>query len=455
MARLRPAARALLLFVVLGGAAALLGWALAGYRAGDGDVKITLAEPRALVLMAECVALGVVAQHFSIPTSPNHKVAISDAAFLAGLLLFGAPVGTLLVGVGELIGQSTLMLRGLRGRISILFNTGQLSLSMGLAGLAYHALPSPWELPIAAVVWYLTNTWLVAVMSGLQFRLSLRDMLDLWSIGRRQDAMQVAGLVFMAWLMTRSAIYDPWVLLLMLVPGAVVYLSMQRSVQLAEQTIEAVETLADVVDERDRYTFQHSKRVSAYAEQIARALRLPREQVETIRLAARVHDLGKVGIPDEVLHKPGKLEPDEWELMQQHAEKGYHILSRFPTYRDGRELVRAHHERWDGKGYPRRLKGDAIQLGAQIIAVADTFDAMTSDRPYRRALPVAVALAELANGKGAQWHAEVVQAALRALTPAPAPATPAAPTPAPTPPSPPVQPASTPVSTPVPAAAVA
>jgi HD-GYP domain-containing protein (c-di-GMP phosphodiesterase class II) len=153
--------------------------------------------------------------------------------------------------------------------------------------------------------------------------------------------------------------------------------------------------------------------------------------VETIRSAARVHDLGKIGVPDDVLRKPGKLTDEEWQLMRQHAEKGYQVLARFPEYTAGREMVHAHHEHWDGSGYPRGLAGNAIPLGAQIIAAADTFDAMTSDRPYRKALPIEVAAAELARGRGRQWSPAVIDAAMRSIIPSHVAANVAAPPPRP------------------------
>src|SRR5947209_909384 len=173
--------------------------------------------------------------------------------------------------------------------------------------------------------------------------------------------------------------------------------------------------LAGGVDRRDPYTFQHSQSVADHSVRTARRLGLPDREVEVIRLAARVHDLGKIAIPDEVLHKAGRLTAAEFELMKKHPETGAEILAKFPAYRHGRELVLAHHERIDGLGYPRGLAGAAIALGARIIAVADSWDAMTSDRPYRKALEAEVALGELLRGRGTQWDASVVDAFAESL----------------------------------------
>jgi HD-GYP domain-containing protein (c-di-GMP phosphodiesterase class II) len=196
----------------------------------------------------------------------------------------------------------------------------------------------------------------------------------------------------------------------MVIPTAVVYLSTKRAVLLYEQTIAAVEAMADIVDKRDRYTAEHSMRVAANVAVIAPAMGLSREEVESIRLAARVHDLGKIALPDSILGKDGKLTGGEFALMKEHPRHGWEILSNFPQYRKGRNIVLAHHERIDGKGYPRGLRGKQIPIGAQILAVADALDAMTSDRPYRRALPLHQAMTELRLGRGTQWSAAVVDA---------------------------------------------
>ena len=179
----------------------------------------------------------------------------------------------------------------------------------------------------------------------------------------------------------------------MLAPIAGLQLALKRAVQMREQTMAAVESMADVVDRRDPYTGQHSRSVAEYSVRIARQLHLPESEVELIRLAARVHDLGKIAVPDEVLHKEGRLTDEEFAIMKQHPATGAEILAKFPEYRRGRELVLAHHERIDGRGYPARPGGADDSAGRAIIAVADAWDAMTSDRPYRTALDPHVALA--------------------------------------------------------------
>ena len=172
--------------------------------------------------------------------------------------------------------------------------------------------------------------------------------------------------------------------------------------------------LAEALDIRDTGTGQHSHTVARYAELMARELGLEEERVERVRLAGVLHDIGKIGISDRVLTKPGPLDKCEWQEMYTHPEIGARLLSR-PEFADLREWILAHHERPDGLGYPHALRADQIPIEARILAVADAYEAMTADRCYRAALGEAAARAELEGGAGTQFDASVVAAFLRAL----------------------------------------
>ena len=178
--------------------------------------------------------------------------------------------------------------------------------------------------------------------------------------------------------------------------------------------LSGIRTLAATVDAKDSYTHGHSERVAAYARAIALTMRLPQLEVETIELAGLLHDIGKIGVPDAVLQKPGRLDPNERTLIEQHADLGARILSDNPALMPLVPLVRHHHERYDGGGYPSGLRGEEIPLGAAIICVADTFDTMTTDRPYRRAPGLAEARDEIIRCGGQQFDPRVVTAFLRA-----------------------------------------
>src|SRR6202142_3355457 len=170
-----------------------------------------------------------------------------------------------------------------------------------------------------------------------------------------------------------------------------------------------LETLGDALDLKDRETEGHSKRVTAFTIAIARAMGLPRDQINTIARGAFLHDIGKIAIPDKILNKPGKLTKEEMDVMQEHAYHGYQIVKKIPFLNEAADIVYSHQERFDGTGYPRGLKGEQIPLGARIFSVADTLDAITSDRVYRAARSLTAARKEIQEWSGRQFDPEVVE----------------------------------------------
>jgi len=198
-------------------------------------------------------------------------------------------------------------------------------------------------------------------------------------------------------------------------------------VSLAHQVAPAIETvrmyevlretfygvsmaLAEALEKRDYYTGGHTNRVSSYCMSIGSRLQLGEKEMESLWLASILHDVGKIGVKDDVLQKAGRLDENEFKLMSLHSQYGSEILSHIKSHRAVIPGVRGHHEQYDGNGYPDGLKADQIPLIARIITVADAFDAMTSDRPYRKALTNKQAYAELERCKGAQFDPEVVDA---------------------------------------------
>jgi putative nucleotidyltransferase with HDIG domain len=173
-----------------------------------------------------------------------------------------------------------------------------------------------------------------------------------------------------------------------------------------------VGALAKLLDLRDGYTGSHAEEVVALCDAIARHLQLPLVTVRELEVAARLHDLGKIGVPDVILHKPGRLTPAEWEVMRMHPGWGAEALGSVPGGAGVAAAVRGHHERWDGRGYPDELAGEEIPIASRIIAVADAWHAMTSNRSYRRALDEEHARQELRDGAGAQFDPTVVEALL-------------------------------------------
>jgi len=177
--------------------------------------------------------------------------------------------------------------------------------------------------------------------------------------------------------------------------------------------LNAITALAYALEAKDRYTSGHSQRVTEISVAIVKELGMPQGSIDEIRLAGLIHDIGKIGVRESVLNKPAKLTDDEFKHIKSHCDVGEHILTPIVEDEEILKMVRHHHERYDGTGYPDRLKGEQIPLGARILAVADTFDAMTSERPYREAMSDETACAEIERCKGTQFDPEVADAFLR------------------------------------------
>jgi putative nucleotidyltransferase with HDIG domain len=185
--------------------------------------------------------------------------------------------------------------------------------------------------------------------------------------------------------------------------------------QINEGYLKTITTLALIIDARDPYTKRHSENVTRYSLAIADEMRFNATQKEILRRAALLHDIGKIAIRDDVLLKSGKLTTEEYEQIKMHAVRGEEIVKSLPFLKDVANLVRHHHERYDGKGYPDGRSVDGIELGAKIMAVADTFDAMTTDRPYRKALTLEMAKEELLRNKSIQFDPRVVDNFVKVL----------------------------------------
>lgn len=172
--------------------------------------------------------------------------------------------------------------------------------------------------------------------------------------------------------------------------------------------LSAIESLVTALEAKDAYTYGHSSQVSVMADAVAERLKVGQQERFRIKIAALLHDIGKIGVPDKVLNKTDKLDDDERKIIQEHPVIGAKILAGIPALVKVTEIVKHHHARWDGAGYPEALAGEDIPLGARIIAVADTFQAMTSDRPYRKGMDHEVAMAEIRRCAGSQFDPAIV-----------------------------------------------
>ena len=319
---------------------------------------------------------------------------------------------------------STLIVQGVlqrRPAVRVTHNAAIYVLGAFAAAAAYEALGGTLgrvvfphgALPLAAcgLTFFLVNSTCVSLALGLT------SGPGTWRIWQRNFQSGILHhLSFLALGMLSAVVWSTngvWALLLVALPVLVSRYAFKISVELKSDLKDFVRTLTEVLEEVDPYTRHHSVRVSEYSVRLARGLKRPEHDVEEIEYAALVHDLGKIGPQHQyILQKPGALSHEEQRTLRAHPAAGAEIVAKVRTLRRVSEIVRAHHERPDGQGYPFGLRSEDVPLGARILNVADAFDAMTSDRPYRRALPVDAALHELERGAGTQFDAEVVRCLL-------------------------------------------
>jgi putative nucleotidyltransferase with HDIG domain len=349
------------------------------------------------------------AQLRPVHIGPKLKVTVEDAATFAAALTLQPFAALLVAAGGTLIGlrftrRATWYNRG--------FNASVVTLGTGTAAVVYGSLGQGPDIDFlaataAAFAKLGVESAIVEIAISLQLR---RAPFVNWWQTNRSDMPHHAALYLLGLLAATALDGHPWALVLFLAPVAVVYVALRDVSRLREQTRAAILELADMIDLRDHYTHGHSQRVAEYAERIARELGFSASQRELVREAARVHDIGKIGTADQFLLKAGPLSPEERGEMRRHAELGYKLLRRIPEFWAGAELVYAHHERPDGRGYPRGLHGDEVPFESAVISVADAYDAMTSDRPYRKAMGWDCARREFEAGRGTQWDARVVDA---------------------------------------------
>ncbi|MFQ5854936.1 MAG: HD-GYP domain-containing protein [Anaerolineae bacterium] len=274
------------------------------------------------------------------------------------------------------------------------------------------------SMPGVAVIALLTLEYQIFNYGLLVPGISLISRVPISSIWRSNFRDLIPQLIFTAPLGMLLALLmqqHPLTAILLLPPVYMMHRALELTVELRRQTTNALMAFADSVDKRDPATFQHSQRVAHMARAVAEQMGLPPDEAETIYLSARLHDLGKVGISDAVLLKPGRLTDDEYEVIKQHPVISADIVESFPTFRIGHDMIRHHHERYDGTGYPDRVAGEDIPIGARIIAVVDSYDAMTSDRPYRAGMPREKALRIILEERGKQLDARVVDAFLEVM----------------------------------------
>jgi putative nucleotidyltransferase with HDIG domain len=377
-------------------------------------------------------AVAILAERQSVKISANTEMSVSVFPILFAAVLYG-PLEAMVVGAAALAFECR------RPFARWVIWTFSRSLVGGMAGLAAYAVltaePSLGTLLLAAAAAALAeasadialNSLTVAVRASGSFADTARAMSRL--------SLSIVPLYtpVIAVLVYAYQELSPWTLFLFFVPA----LAAQRLLALYQEQRTLVDDLAKAnerleraglsfasalvaaLDARDRYTAGHSAAVAVYARDIAERLGLSEEQQQLTHLCGLVHDIGKVGLPPGLLEKPGALTLEERRIMQEHSEIGERILANVEDYHEIAKVVRHHHERWDGNGYPDRIAGPDIPLISRVIAVADAYNAMTSGRPYRDAMPSRVARLRLAQAVDTQFDTTVVAAFEAILASAP------------------------------------
>jgi putative nucleotidyltransferase with HDIG domain len=365
------------------------------------------------ILLAMILAAEILDVSFPSSVITFH-VSVSAAFCFAAGLTAGPVLGAVVVALAHTI--DGILVR--REAIKIVVNAAGLGLSTLLSGLVYFWIADPAvstigsvknlvAAAVAATVYTLVNTGTLALIVAPVMGVGTFQM---WRANFSGLYVELLTLATLGSVIPVLVSENPFAMVLLIVPLLIgPHLAFKGIRQAHMDARITMEGLADALERRDPYTYRHSIRVTEYSRMILSQMpQIPKPEAEAILAAAHIHDLGKVGSRDGSLKKPGDLTPEERSEIEQHSTIGAEIVARLDAYKPSVPIIRHHHERWDGSGYPDKLAGEAIPLGSRIIAVADAFDAMTSDRVYRAALSPEVALAELRKGAGTQFDPQMV-----------------------------------------------
>jgi putative nucleotidyltransferase with HDIG domain len=356
-----------------------------------------------LIIIADSVQI-------SLPRG-GASIYASSPIDLAGIVLFGPAVMAVCEAVSTLITEGIFQRRPI---IKVLFNIPLLVMTVGVAGLVYQSFGSLTDtdsplflIPLFAsgMVYYLFNTWSVSVIIALR---NSKNPVHVWKQNYMWNFFHILAFLpvgaVIALLYKNSGV---WTIALFIIPLFLARYSFQLYLDMRETHINTVAALTSAIDASDPFTHGHSFRVSRYAMRIAREMGMTSKELETLEYAALLHDIGKIAIQNDILLKVGPLTDEEWASLRSHPDIGADIVEQLKFLKVAVEVIRCHHERPDGTGYPRGLKEDEIPMQAHIINVVDAFDAMASDRPYRKSLQIERVLDELRRYRGTQFHAQV------------------------------------------------
>ncbi len=371
-----------------------------------------------ILLFVTLIVIADTAQ-ISLPRG-GASIYASSPIDLAAIILLGPAASALIEAIASFFSEVFVQRRPL---MKIAFNVPLLIVTVGTAGLTYYAFGPAWTsldsprflvpLTVCGIVYYAVNTVSISMIIGLSTR---KNPLHIW----KQNYMWTFFHIF-AFLPLGAIIalvytgFGMWTILLFVIPIFLARYSFKLYLEMKEAHINTVAALASAIDANDPFTHGHSYRVSRYALRIGHAMGLSSRDLEILEYGALLHDIGKIAIQHDILLKETKLTEEDFLTLKQHPTIGADIVENLKFLKEAAILVRYHHEQPNGRGYPEGLRGDEIPIGARILLVADAFDAMTSDRPYRKGLPIEKVIEQFDTYKGEQFDREIVVLALQLI----------------------------------------
>lgn len=367
------------------------------------------------------IILSMIAELATIKVNETISMSVTFGMGLASLLVFKSSIVSL-VGFFSLLFSIKLVNGKVQHLFNFtlykrLFNSCAYSISLFMANLAYNISNvnvkfmffeyNIISIFVSIIVFAITNIGIFDILLTMIEKKKFIDIVkkNIWVI---INIIAISPLGILIALIYKS--YGLFAILLFFGPLLLARYSFKLYVDMKQMYSETISALTNAIDAKDKYTFGHANRVADYAVEIARNMKFGEGSIDKIKTAAILHDIGKIGIHDYILNKPGKLEVSEYAEIQKHPMIGYNILNQVNNLTEVAIIIKYHHERYEGGGYPEGIGGDNIPIESYILAVADSFDAMTSDRPYRKAMMPQEAIDIVISESGRQFHPLVVEA---------------------------------------------
>lgn len=364
-------------------------------------------------------ALAVMTESLVLRLPSGMGLSVSLAIVLAALIAQGPLVGTIVTGSGFLFRITKISNTNKVAHLfntpiyKTLFNVAQSVLAIGASGIVYSSLggvPGEFHTFLTLIVVILYTTLNSLIMSIFFALLKKQSFFYVWISNMKGILINVVLVGSMGIILFLA--YDSYgigAVLLFLGPLLLARFSFKQYTDLRETYLETIKAFNKLTEAKDTYTGEHASRVETYAVELARYIRLPENKVENIRMAALLHDIGKIGISDLVLKKTSSLTNDEYEQIKQHPTIGADIIQNVHFLKEVSTIIRHHHERYDGKGYPDRISGEDISTESAILALADVYDAITSNRSYREPLNYEQAIHEISKNSGTQFNPKLTE----------------------------------------------